>query len=112
MIRVIYRWTVHPEHADTFVESWWEATRYIQRMAPGARGSALLRSQSENDVYVAVARWDSLDAWRANQQGDPNVVPDANAEAMKASMATPTICEIFDELRDWPSFDDAGRFSG
>src|SRR4051812_28852065 len=107
MIRVVYRWRVKLHLIDTFVEAWWEATRCIQQTSPGARGSVLLRSHSDPDVYIAVARWDSLAAWQANRERDPSVVPAEVTAAMKATMAAPTTVEIFDEIRDWPADDDA-----
>ncbi|MEO7494853.1 MAG: antibiotic biosynthesis monooxygenase family protein [Massilia sp.] len=102
MIRVIYRWTLHPEHMARFVAAWWDATELIQTSVPGARGSVLLRSQTDPHVVIAVARWDSLEAWQAGRQPVPDAAPDPNVVAMNASTSAATTYEIFDELLDWP----------
>jgi len=102
MIRVVYRWTVDRTQADAFVAAWWEATRYIQQAWPSAHGSFLLKSTLEADVYVAVARWDSVDAWKTSREAAP-VVPAAIIESMTTAATGPASYEIFDEIRDWPS---------
>lgn len=100
MIRVMYRWKLRPEHTDTFVVAWWEATHYIQTMAPGARGSMLLRSGTEMGVYVAVARWESLESWQAHRHA-PSVVPEEITRTLLAAVTGPSTIEIFDEVREW-----------
>lgn len=113
MIRVVYRWTVDRPQADAFVAAWWEATRYIQQAWPSAHGSVLLKSTLEPDVYLAVARWDSVAAWKASRDAAP-VVPAAIVEAMDSAVTGPASYEILDEIRDWPAapFDDGGRGPG
>jgi heme-degrading monooxygenase HmoA len=106
MIRVVYRWTVDPQQADAFAAAWWEATGYIQQTWPDARGSVLLKSQLEANVYLAVARWTSVEAWSASRQGE-SVVPAAVIERMKAAASGPASYEIFDEVLDWASAPDA-----
>lgn len=100
MIKVIYRWSVDPERAEDFVAAWWEATRYIQQAWPEARGSVLLKSQQEADVYLAVARWNSKDAWAASREA-PAVVPAAVTDRMRAATTGPASYDIFDEVLDW-----------
>ncbi|MFL6707268.1 MAG: antibiotic biosynthesis monooxygenase family protein [Massilia sp.] len=102
MIRVVYRWTVDSAGADAFVTAWWEATRYIQQACPGARGSVLLKNATQPDVYIAMARWDSLDAWQASRDAVP-VVPAEIMEAMRRAAGGPPSYEIFDGLREWIS---------
>jgi heme-degrading monooxygenase HmoA len=99
MIRVVYRWTVERPRADAFVAAWWEATRYIQQGCPGAHGSFLLKSTLEADVYIAVARWDSLEAWQRGRDAAP-VVPADIIEAMSSAVSGSSY-EIFDEILDW-----------
>lgn len=108
MIRVVYRWTLDPQQADDFAAAWWEATRYIQEAMPGARGSTLLRSRSEPDVYLAVARWDSLEAWTASRAA-AGVVPAGVIERMRAAMTGPASHDILDELHDWPAGGPSGH---
>lgn len=109
MIRVVYRWTVARSQAEGFVAAWWEATRHIQQAFPSAHGSVLLKSTLEPDVYLAVARWDSVAAWKASRDAAP-VVPAATIEAMNQAATGPASYEILDEVRDWPAapFDAAG----
>jgi heme-degrading monooxygenase HmoA len=111
MIRVTYRWSVDPQQADAFVAAWWEATRCIQQAWPDARGSVLLRSQLDANVYLAVARWASLAAWQASRQAE-SVVPAAIVERMQAAATGPASYEIFDELFDWETAQAADTRSG
>lgn len=52
--------------ADAFIESWPTASAALQD-ASGFRGTRLLRALSPDDPYqvVNVARWDSIEQWRA-----------------------------------------------
>jgi antibiotic biosynthesis monooxygenase (ABM) superfamily enzyme len=102
MIRVIYRWRVDPERAEEFAAAWREATRYVQQAWPDARGSVLLKSQSEADVYLAVARWESVESWRTSREA-AGVVPSSVIERMQAAAGGPASYEIFDEVSDWPA---------
>ncbi|THC44207.1 antibiotic biosynthesis monooxygenase [Massilia sp. Mn16-1_5] len=100
MIRVIYRWRVDPERAEEFAAAWREVTRHIQQACPDARGSVLLKSQLDAHVYLAVARWDSIDAWRDSREAE-DLVPAPLVERMRAAAGGPASYEIFDELPDW-----------
>lgn len=51
---VIYRWSVDPEHEDSFRRSWRESTLLLKAQH-GALGSCLTRA--ENGDFVAFARW-------------------------------------------------------
>jgi heme-degrading monooxygenase HmoA len=62
MIRAIYRWRVSPECQDDFVSWWHEGTVRIRSAKPGARGSTLLKADRDRDQYVAIARWESVEA--------------------------------------------------
>lgn len=100
MIRVVYRWNVDSHQADAFAAAWWEATRHIQRAWPAAQGSVLLRSRAEANVVIAVARWNSIEAWEASRQG-ASVVPAPVLERMLAAATGPASYEVFDEVADW-----------
>ncbi len=65
MIRAIYRWRVSPARQDSFVSWWHEGTVRIRSAKPGARGSTLLGPDSDRDLYVAIARWESSEALTA-----------------------------------------------
>lgn len=107
MIRVVYRWTVDPQQVDAFVAAWWEATRYIQQAWPDAQGSVLLKSHLEANVYLAVARWKSKEAWTASREAE-SVVPAAVIERMIGAIAGPNSYEILDEVLDWKPAQAAG----
>ena len=98
MIRVVYRWTVDPSKAAAFAAAWQEATRFIQGAWPAAHGSFLLKSETEPNVYVAIARWNSVATWKASRDAAP-VVP-ADIMAAMTSAAGPASYEIFEEVFD------------
>ncbi|QOL50406.1 antibiotic biosynthesis monooxygenase family protein [Massilia litorea] len=100
MIRVIYRWSVDPERGGEFAAAWREVTRCIQQGCPDARGSVVLKSQIDANVYLAVARWDGIDAWRDSREAE-DIVPAPLVERMRAAAGGPAGYEIFDELPDW-----------
>jgi heme-degrading monooxygenase HmoA len=99
-VRAIYRWRVRPGRDDEFVRTWVRVTEWIRANVKGARGSLLLRSRDNPDEYVALARWDSFEAWRAareaaaqRQGGDPQA---ANAELLSAEPL-----EVVEDLLDY-----------
>jgi hypothetical protein len=106
VIRVIYRWDVGPSKADAFIRAWREATRLIQANAPAARGSTLLRDVCRPDQFIAVARWDSLQAWEASRERNPGWVPPHVTASMQASASAPVKFEVFSEIADCPGVAD------
>ncbi|MEM7417473.1 MAG: antibiotic biosynthesis monooxygenase family protein [Gemmatimonadota bacterium] len=70
MIRVVYHWRVDPEHFAAFRETWTETTNRIHDTVPGALGSFLMRSVEDPTDVQTVAKWVSLDAWRAFFEGE------------------------------------------
>lgn len=58
MFVVIYRWRLHPEHEQDFVENWHRIT--LGGLAGGSGGSSLFRNAQ--GVWVAIARWPSREA--------------------------------------------------
>ena len=71
MIRVVYRFRVRPGAEQTFVDAWTKLTEAALARVPGALGSALLRDPDDPGIYVAVARWDSREAWQAFRSPPP-----------------------------------------
>ncbi len=65
MVRAIYRRRVPPQRQAGFVSWWHEGTVRIRSSRPGARGSTRLSADSDRDHYVAIARWESLEALTA-----------------------------------------------
>lgn len=69
MIRVIYRWKIEPRNFAAFETSWSATTNRIHETVPGALGSFLLRGVENPTEVLTVAKWDSLESWRAFWQG-------------------------------------------
>lgn len=76
MIRVIYEWQVQPEDIPAFREAWQQATARIHQSVAGARGSFLLQENENPGRILTVARWDSLEHWRAfwNAENPPEML--------------------------------------
>jgi heme-degrading monooxygenase HmoA/ketosteroid isomerase-like protein len=96
-IRVLYRLRVKAEHEERFQDAWKRVTEAALRRAPGARGSLLARTRETSDVFLAVARWESHEQWRAYRQGpalDAAAVADLNGTSELISH------EVIDEVAD------------
>ena len=65
MIRVLYRWRVDPQDFARFEASWSATTNRIHETVPGALGSFLLRGFDDESEVLTVAKWDSLESWKA-----------------------------------------------
>lgn len=95
-MRVVYRWRVKPGRVDQFVRTWVQVTKWIGANVNGARGSMLLRGRDNPEEYVAIARWDSFEEWKAAREAvAASSAPDpqaANAEFLSA--------EPFEEIED------------
>ena len=63
MIRVVYEWRVGKAEQAQFVVEWQRATTTIRASVDGARGSTLLRSRDDPDVFLSIARWESAEHW-------------------------------------------------
>lgn len=97
MIRVVYRWKVKPGHEDVFAKAWARGTKVIRATVKGARGSLLLQSQKNPSAFLAVARWDSLENWRAFRRGER---PDPEAFRIASAVSELQSVEAFHEVRD------------
>lgn len=98
MIRVLYRWQLHPGTEASFERAWAAMTRAIRSTQPGAMGSTLLRDPVNPSRYSALARWRSRDDWQALQVA-PSPAKEAGA-AMKAAIAASEPPEFFEERED------------
>jgi heme-degrading monooxygenase HmoA/ketosteroid isomerase-like protein len=96
-IRVLYRLRVKAEHEERFKDAWKRVTEAALRGAPGARGSLLARTREAPDVFLAVARWESHEQWRAYRQGP---ALDAGAVAHLNETSELLSHEVLDEVAD------------
>jgi len=101
MIRVMYRWTVKPGQAHVFAQAWSQGTKIIRRTVKGARGSLLLQSQKNPHEFVAIARWASMEDWRAFRRGGP---PALDAFRTAAAVSQLEAVEPLKEVRDLRMF--------
>jgi heme-degrading monooxygenase HmoA len=100
MIRVIYRWRVKPGGEELFRQAWKRGTSAIMRTAPGSHGSVLMQSRDSPSEFAGMAKWDSIEAWRAAHQS-PQWPPDREATSMVRRVAGKTLStEILDEITD------------
>ena len=65
MIRVVYRWKVQEQDFTRFQEVWAQTTNRIHETVPGALGSFMLRSPEDKTEVLTVAKWDSMESWKA-----------------------------------------------
>ncbi len=65
MIQVIYTWEVAVENQAAFLSAWEKTTVAIREATPGARGSFCIVSVDKPTEILTVAKWDTLDEWKA-----------------------------------------------
>ena len=97
MIRVMYRWTVTPGQEAVFAQAWTHGTKVIRATVKGARGSLLLQSRQNPCEFVAIARWASVEAWRAFRRGEK---PDLESFRTAAAVSRLEAVESLSEVRD------------
>jgi heme-degrading monooxygenase HmoA len=97
MIRVMYRWKVNPGQEDVFAKAWTQGTKVIRATVKGARGSLLLKSRQNPCEFVAIARWTSVEDWRAFRRGErPNLESFRTAAAVSQLQAVEPLSEVRD----------------
>ncbi|MGC9502172.1 antibiotic biosynthesis monooxygenase family protein [Baaleninema sp.] len=97
-VRVVYRWRVRSQCEEEFVRAWMQATQAIRDRVPGGRGSLLLRCQADPQLFIAIARWDSLEDWeRFQAKPPPNPRAFARLDALSHLMSHEVFYEIEDE---------------
>lgn len=96
MIRVVYRWKVKEENFTSFQDVWSRTTNKIHETVPGALGSFMLRSPEDKTEVITVAKWDSMDSWRAFW-GSEN--PSEMVEMRKIGERVSTT--VYDEIDDF-----------
>jgi heme-degrading monooxygenase HmoA len=57
----LYRWRIRPGREDDFRDAWRRMTELVRERCKSG-GSALFRDG--DGTFVAIARWESPDAWR------------------------------------------------
>jgi heme-degrading monooxygenase HmoA len=97
MIRIMYRWKVHPGQEGVFAQAWTQGTKLIRTTVRGARGSLLLQSRTNPGVFVAIARWSNIEDWQAFRRGKP---PDLESFRIAAAISELQAVEPFSEVRD------------
>lgn len=97
MIRVVYRFQARPGLEEAFADAWSRATRAIRDRTPGSRGSQLFRSTDHPLEFVAIAHWESVEAWRTFRSGEP-----VDREAIQAMLSSVevTSVEVLEEVED------------
>ena len=96
MIRIIYSWKVEPENLDLFIETWKRTTNKIHEEVKGARGSFMLQNEEDSKVIKTIARWDSLNDWKAFwQDSKPSQMQSMHDLGERVSV------EIFREVDDF-----------
>ncbi len=96
-ILVVYELRVASGEEERFQRAWQRVTQAAVRAAAGARGSSLTRSPEKPDTFVAIARWQSEEQWRAYRSGpalDAAAVADLNACSSLVSV------RVLDEVLD------------
>lgn len=102
-MRAVYRWRVEPGQEDAFTAAWARATKAIRANVKGARGSMLLRSRRDPAEFIATARWDGFEDWRAFMQSEP---ADPEAFRVMSEAGRMLSAEVFDEVADLLEYGD------
>ena len=95
MIKVIYRWQVEPDRFEEFKEVWRTTTNSIHETVAGAQGSFMIRSVDNQSEVLTIAKWDSLEDWKAFFSNN-------NPTEMNAmtSLGKRLSVEVYEEIED------------
>lgn len=96
-MRVAYRWQVEAGQEEVFAKAWAVGTKAIRSKIKGARGSLLLQKRTDPPTFVGIARWLSLEDWKAFRRGKR---PNPQAFRTAGAVSTLLSVEIFNEVRD------------
>jgi heme-degrading monooxygenase HmoA len=108
MIRVMYRWIVKPGQEQVFAQAWTQGTKVIRSTVKGARGSLLLQSRKNPCEFVAIARWASVDDWRAFRRGGPPKLDSFRTAAAVSQLQTIEPLREVRDLRVWSASETGG----
>lgn len=95
MFFVIYKWEIKPGMETAFIEAWGERTEEIKNEA-GGLGSRL--HKSEDNCYIAYAKWPSREIWKGNV-GSPSK-PSQASQVMKEATASFEIVHTMELVKD------------
>lgn len=96
MIRIIYEWKVEPSNVPAFQKAWRETTCRIHDSVKGARGSFLLQENDDPGKILTIARWDTVEDWKAFWKGE-------NPQEMQKmrSLGERISVKVYDEFADF-----------
>lgn len=96
VIRVVYCWKVKEENFPIFQKVWSRTTNKIHETVPGALGSFMLRSPENKAEVMTVAKWDSMDSWKAFWgTANPSEMSDMRKIGERISVT------VYDEIDDF-----------
>ena len=94
---VIYKFTVKPDHDNSFREHWLSVTQWYYRHA-GSLGSRLHRASPGE--YMGYAQWPSRTQW-AQPRGQSEAELQAHRQAMRACCESIEVLYELDVTDDW-----------
>ena len=107
MIRVIYSYEVKAGQEQVFIEAWKRVTRTVRTTSNGARGSLLTRDARDKQQFVAIARWETVEAFvKFNNAGMLGSEAD---KAMRATLEGGVAMQVVEELHDLTNYDEAKK---
>lgn len=99
-MRALYRWRVVPGREDDFIRTWTEVTKRIRASVKGAGGSMLMHSRTDPQEFIALAKWESYEDWRAARDAaERSTAPNPQADNVESFSAEPLdlIADLLDD---------------